>query len=201
MSSAIPVTAVVPKPAIAAHDALPRRDACTYRPRWSNRTTAYVQANSVPSLPNAWGTDSPATKMNTVATSSVGRTTGESAGLAFTTHTKADHAHHISASTSIARPKPAQLCSRESSVVTWVTANTNTRSQNSSTGLVRRSSWLLTQEVWRRRAGPRGSPALARNRRNSERAAPKTTPGGREAPDCGRDRRVGRDARSARDVP
>ena len=36
-------------------------------------------------------------------------------------------------------PNRAQLVSWASSVVTWVTANTNTRSQKSSTAVVRRS--------------------------------------------------------------
>ena len=59
---------------------------------------------------------------------------------AFAAHTNADHAHHTSASTSIERPRPAHVRSLASSVVTWVTAKTNTRSHSSSTGLVRRSS-------------------------------------------------------------
>ena len=40
----------------------------------------------------------------------------------------------------MARPNPAHVRSRESSVVTCVIANTNTRSHSSSTGVVRRSS-------------------------------------------------------------
>src|SRR5262249_37377129 len=42
--------------------------------------------------------------------------------------------------TSIERPKPSQVSPRESSVPTCVTANTNTRSQRSSTGLTLRSA-------------------------------------------------------------
>ena len=59
---------------------------------------------------------------------------------AFAAQTKADHAHHTSARTSIERPSPAHVRSLASSSVTWVTAKTNTRSHSSSTGLVRRSS-------------------------------------------------------------
>ena len=68
------------------------------------------------------------------------RSVGESATCAFAAHTYADHAHHTSASTSIARPNPRQVRSRHSSVVTWVIANTNTRSQSSSTGAWSRRS-------------------------------------------------------------
>ena len=56
---------------------------------------------------------------------------------ALAAHTNADQAHHTSASTSIERPNPAQLRSRDSKEETWVIANTNTRSQSSSTGVVR----------------------------------------------------------------
>ena len=68
------------------------------------------------------------------------RSVGESASCAFAAHTNADHAHHTSARTSIARPNPRQVWSRHRSVVTCVIANTNTRSHSSSTGLVRRSA-------------------------------------------------------------
>src|SRR5205823_6530161 len=68
---------------------------------------------------------------------STARTGGSSGSCAFVAQTKADHAHHTSASTSIARPNPAQVRSWYSSVETWVMAKTNTRSQNSSTGVVR----------------------------------------------------------------
>src|ERR1700733_440064 len=73
-------------------------------------------------------------------TSRQARSVGEPATCAFAAHTNADHAHHTSASTSIARPNPRQVRSRHSSVVTCVIANTNTRSHSSSTGLDRRSS-------------------------------------------------------------
>ena len=70
ISSAIPSATVSPNPAIADHDALPLREASAYTPRWMNRTTAYVPANRIASLPNACGSDRPVTKMNIVATSS-----------------------------------------------------------------------------------------------------------------------------------
>ena len=79
-------------------------------------------------------------KMKTVASSRHSRRLGAVVGCAFAAQTNADHAHQISASASIERPKPDQVKSRESSEVTCVTANTNTRSHNSSSGLVRRSS-------------------------------------------------------------
>jgi len=64
----------------------------------------------------------------------------DAVSCAFAAQTKADHAHQISASASSERPSPAQERSRDSSVVTCVIAKTKTRSQRSSTGLVRRSS-------------------------------------------------------------
>src|SRR5947209_11793548 len=78
-------------------------------------------------------------KMNAVASSRAIRSDAESLSWAFAAHTNADHAHHTSARISIARPNPAQLRWRESSVVTWVIANTNTKSNSSSIGRVRRS--------------------------------------------------------------
>src|SRR5881275_3063211 len=78
--------------------------------------------------------------MKALASSKLGRSVGELIAWALAAHTNADQDHHTSAKTSIERPKPAQVKSRESNVVTWVTANTNTRSQRSSTGVVRRSS-------------------------------------------------------------
>ena len=81
----------------------------------------------------------PVTKMRTIASSSDPRRTGESLSCALAAHTNADHAHHTSASTSIERPNPAQVSECASSAVTCVTAKTKTRSQRSSTGLVRRS--------------------------------------------------------------
>jgi hypothetical protein len=79
-------------------------------------------------------------KISTIPTSKTPRSTCDSSCSAFAAHTYADHAHQTRASTSIPRPKPGHDKSRERSVVTWVKANTNTRSHNSSTGVVRRSS-------------------------------------------------------------
>jgi hypothetical protein len=36
----MPMSTVIPNPAIAAHDAFPRREASAYRARWSRRTPA-----------------------------------------------------------------------------------------------------------------------------------------------------------------
>ena len=51
--------------------------------------------NSRPLAPNAFGSASPQTRISTVALSRQARSTGESSGSAFATHTKADHAHQI----------------------------------------------------------------------------------------------------------
>lgn len=79
-------------------------------------------------------------KIEMLAARRQNRRIGEPAVCALAAQTHADHAHHTSASTSIDRPKPAQVRSRHRSVVTWVIANTNTRSHRSSTGALRRSS-------------------------------------------------------------
>src|SRR5579859_5042095 len=79
-------------------------------------------------------------KMKAVAVRSASRSVRASSASALTAQTKADHAHHTKARASIARPNPAHLWWPESSVVTWVTANTNTRSHRSSIGDVRRSA-------------------------------------------------------------
>src|SRR5437763_1875500 len=141
---------VIANPTIADQEAFPRRDASAYRIRCMKRTTAYVVANISPSDPNASGIARPAMKMNAVAASKQRRSDLESAACAFAAHTKADQAHHTSARISIARPKPAQLNWRESSVVTWAIANTNTKSHSSSTGLVRRSLTCRSLAVARR---------------------------------------------------
>src|SRR5690349_20431195 len=103
----MPTTTVTANPAIADHDALPLREASAYTARWMSRTTAYVPANTIASLPNACGTASPATKMKTVAVSSAASRLGDPAACAFAAHTNADHAHHTRARTSIERPNPA----------------------------------------------------------------------------------------------
>src|SRR3954447_10592654 len=92
------------------------------------------------SSPKACGTASATTKVRIIATNSSARTWDARGSCAFVTHTNADHAHHTSASTSMARPKPAQVRSCTRRVETWVTANTKTRSQNSSTEDVRLSA-------------------------------------------------------------
>jgi hypothetical protein len=79
-------------------------------------------------------------KIGTIATSRTARRVGASSDSALAAHTYADHAHHISASTSIERASAVHVRSADRSVVTWVTANTNTRSHSSSTGVVRRSA-------------------------------------------------------------
>ena len=71
------------------------------------------------------------------STSRTGRLLGS---CTFVTQTNADHAHHTRASTSSPRPSPPHERSWYSSSVTCVTANTNTRSHSSSTGVVRRSA-------------------------------------------------------------
>ncbi len=86
-------------------------------------------------------------KMAMVAQSRLRVIARELAAWALLAHTKADHAHQMRARTSIARASPAQVRSLASSVVTWVTANTNTRSHSSSTGLVRRSSILCGRSI------------------------------------------------------
>ena len=55
-----------------------------------------------------------------------------SMSIAFVIQVKPDHAHQTSASTSAARAKPAALVFERRSSVTWVIANTNTRSKKSS---------------------------------------------------------------------
>src|SRR3954452_23447320 len=136
----MPMTTVTPNPAIADHDAFPRRDASAYSPRWRNRTAAYAPANTSASSSKAGGSRRPATKVSTIASSRTSRSVGDPVSCAFAAHTNADHAHHTRARTSSERPRPAQVRSRDRSAVTWVTAKTKTRSQSSSTALVRRSS-------------------------------------------------------------
>src|SRR3954453_6976190 len=94
----------------------------------------------VASSPNAWGTASATTKVRIIARKRSARTCDALGSWAFVTHTNADHAHHTSARTSMALPNPAHVRSCASRVDTWVTAKTNTRSQNSSTEDVRRST-------------------------------------------------------------
>ena len=79
-------------------------------------------------------------KINPVAASSTPWNVAESGSSALVAHTNADHAHQISASTSPARPSPAQVSSWLNNVMTCVTAKTNTRSHRSSTGVVDRSA-------------------------------------------------------------
>ncbi len=86
-------------------------------------------------------------KMSTVESSSTTRSTGESPASALAAHTNADHAHHTSASTSIASPNRVHPTSSNSSVVTCVIANTNTRSHRSSTGELRRSDAVSPDAV------------------------------------------------------
>jgi hypothetical protein len=57
-------------------------------------------------------------KMNTIPSSETPRNTRDCSCSAFAAQTKADHAHHTSASTSIPWPKPGHDKSRESNVVT-----------------------------------------------------------------------------------
>ena len=73
-------------------------------------------------------------------TSRHARSIRDCSSCALAAHTNADHAHHTRARTSIASPNRAQLVSCASSVVTWVTAKTKTRSHSNSTGVVRRSA-------------------------------------------------------------
>src|SRR5438270_4078498 len=139
MSSAIPTRTVIAKPAIDLNDAWPRRQTSTYSARWSRRTTVYATANKTAPAPYACGSASAVMKMSTVASSSTARTAPEFGSSAFAVQTNADHAHHMSAITRKARPKPGQVRSRTSSVLIWVTAKTKTRSQSSSTFDVRRA--------------------------------------------------------------
>src|SRR5437868_711787 len=81
MSNAIPSATVIANPTIADHAALPRREASAYKSRCRKRTTAYVIANSRPSVAKAWGIAKPAMKMNAVATRRQRRSDLESAGL------------------------------------------------------------------------------------------------------------------------
>src|SRR5437764_3479578 len=99
----------------------------------------YVTANRVASVPNACGSARPVRRINREASSKTPRSTAASGSWALVAHTNADHAHHTSARTSIERPKPVQDRLDPSRVVTWVTANTNTRSHRSSTAPVERS--------------------------------------------------------------
>ena len=71
--SAIPITTVTAKPAIADHDAFPLREASVYRARCRKRTSAYAHANSTPALSNACGSDSPTMKIRTVPDEQVAR--------------------------------------------------------------------------------------------------------------------------------
>src|SRR3979490_2741657 len=91
-------------------------------------------------------------KMRTIASRSASRSVGAAVSCAFAAHTNADHAHQTRARTSIERPKPAHVRSWASSAVTCVTAKTKTRSQRSSTGLVRRSIGRSIAEGQRRPA-------------------------------------------------
>ena len=138
----MPIVTVSAKPAIAASDALPLRDASAYRPRCMKRTPAYVTAKSVASSSNASGSARPAMKISSVAAKRTALSVADSVSWALAAQTKADHAHQTSARTSIALPNPAHERSWASSVVTCVTAKTKTRSHRSSTGLVRRSSLI-----------------------------------------------------------
>src|SRR4051812_38639373 len=99
------------------------------------RTAAYETANTVSSLPNACGTASPVMKMEIIEISRAARSASPSGSAALAAHTNADHAHQISASTSSPRPAPRQLSSCVISAVTWVTANTKTRSRGARPGL------------------------------------------------------------------
>src|SRR5690348_2465458 len=83
-------------------------------------------------------------KITAVENSRQTRTVPDAAVCAFAAHTNADQAHHTSASTSIERANHPQVRSRDSSEETSVTANTNTRSHSSSTGVVRCSGSLVS---------------------------------------------------------
>ncbi len=71
-----------------------------------------MTANSVASLLNARGTASPVMKMKTVAINRLARSVAELVVCALAAHTNADHAHQISASTSIDSPNRVHVGSR-----------------------------------------------------------------------------------------
>src|SRR5690242_20327187 len=79
-------------------------------------------------------------KITAVEISRQARTVPDVAVWALAAHTNADQAHHTSASTSIDRANHPQVRSCDINDETSVTANTNTRSQSSSTGVVRCSA-------------------------------------------------------------
>ena len=197
---------VTAKPAIAAHDALPRRDASAYSARCRNRTPAYGDGEERgASSPNACGSARPGDEdeHHREQQDQPQRRARRCPARSPPTRTPTTPTTRARARASSARTPPTSgRCA--SSAVTCVTAKTKTRSHSSSTGLVRRSSAIgstgtLTgcrmrlpgsrspaRAAPRRRGRGRRRPAA---RRAAARRAGRARPGRTEARGPGRRRR------------
>src|SRR3954447_2222088 len=90
-----------------------------------------------PCSSNASGTASATTSIAAITTNIASRTRPSSGLSVFVSHAYAAHAHQSAASTTRPRTSPPQVGSFESRLVTWVIANTKTRSKKSSSGVTR----------------------------------------------------------------
>ena len=116
------------------------------------RTAAYAHANSIASAPNAPGTHSAATRNAAIAANIASRTAPSSGSTTLVSHAYPVHDHHSMPSTSIPLSIPSHVGVRAISVVHCVSARTNTRSKNSSSGVTRSPS-RITAPICGRRLG------------------------------------------------
>ena len=131
----------------------------------STRTTKYVTPKSTPYWPKASGAASAVRNIAPMAASSTKRASPSSASVVVPIHTYATHAHHSTVSTAMPRSSPSQVGSAAINAVTWVSANTKTRSKNSSSAVTRRCSVAGSATLTRRTlagAGTSGDPTAPR---------------------------------------
>jgi hypothetical protein len=94
-----------------------------------SRTIRKAAPNTRAWRPNASGTASAATNIAAIATSIVPHTQPGSGSTVFVNQAKAAHVHQSAARMSRACPSPPHVALSDSTVVTWVSAKTKTRSK------------------------------------------------------------------------
>ena len=104
---------------------------------WSARTAKYASPKINPSSPNAFGTASEAISIADIAASKTTRIAPSSEAAVFWSQAYASQANQSTARIASPSTSRVQVASADTNPVTWVIANTNTRSKKSSSGVTR----------------------------------------------------------------